>query len=66
MGTERDEGSARGANGRPPRRWRGLGAFLGVSALAGVLLAGFLLPVVGSSGLVVKAASDHFEDLPGA
>ncbi|HWG23426.1 transglycosylase domain-containing protein [Actinospica sp.] len=48
------------------RRWRHLGVFLGVSVLAGVLLAGFLLPLVGSSGLIVKAASDHFEDLPSA
>jgi membrane peptidoglycan carboxypeptidase len=66
MGTERDEVPAPGVTGRPARRWRGLGTFLGVSALTGVLLAGFLLPVVGSSGLLVKAASDHFEDLPGA
>ena len=66
MGTERDGQSAPGVTGRPPRRWRGLGTFLGVSALTGVLLAGFLLPVVGSSGLLVKAASDHFEDLPSA
>jgi len=55
-----------GADGRPPRPWRALGVFLGVSVLAGVLLAGFLLPMVGASGLVVKAASDHFEDLPNA
>jgi membrane peptidoglycan carboxypeptidase len=49
-----------------PRRrpWRSLGIFLGVSVLAGVLLAGFALPVLGSGALVVKAASDHFEDLP--
>jgi membrane peptidoglycan carboxypeptidase len=45
-------------------RWRQLGIFLGVSVLFGVLLAGFLLPLVGSSGLIVKGASDHFEDLP--
>lgn len=50
-----------------PRRatpWRLLGIFLGLSVLAGVLLAGFALPLLGSGGLVVKAASDHFEDLP--
>jgi membrane peptidoglycan carboxypeptidase len=47
-------------------RWRQAGVFLGLSVLAGVLLAGFLLPLVGSTGLVVKAASDHFEDLPDA
>jgi membrane peptidoglycan carboxypeptidase len=64
MSTERDEGSRPAA--RRHRQWRALGVFLGVSALAGVLLAAFLLPLVGSSGLVVKAASDHFEDLPGS
>jgi membrane peptidoglycan carboxypeptidase len=51
---------------RNAARWRRLGIFLGVSVLAGLLLAGFLLPLVGSSGLIVKAASDHFEDLPSA
>ncbi|HEX4788013.1 MAG TPA: transglycosylase domain-containing protein [Actinospica sp.] len=49
-----------------PRPWRRLGVFLGLSAMAGVLTAGFLLPLAGSTGLAVKAASDHFEDLPGA
>lgn len=52
--------------GRPRRPWRELGLFLAVSAMAGVLTAGFLLPLAGSSGIAVKAASDHFEDLPGA
>jgi membrane peptidoglycan carboxypeptidase len=52
--------------GGSKRHWRALGVFLGVSVLSGVLLAGFLLPLVGSSGLIVKAASDHFEDLPSA
>jgi membrane peptidoglycan carboxypeptidase len=66
MSTERDEGSAVGPTEPSARRWRGVGTFLGVSALTGLLFAGFLLPVLGSSGLVVKAASDHFEDLPGA
>ena len=41
-----------------------LGTFVIVSALAGVLLAGLALPVVGSLGLTAKAASDHFEDIP--
>jgi membrane peptidoglycan carboxypeptidase len=65
---EAGEGPAarRGPRARTAHTWRTLGVFLGVSALAGVLLAAFLLPLVGSSGLVVKAASDHFEDLPGA
>ena len=66
MSTESDGRSVRGAGGGAARRWSALGIFLGVSALAGVLFAGFLLPVVGSSGLIVKAASDHFEDLPSA
>jgi membrane peptidoglycan carboxypeptidase len=47
-------------------RWVGhLLTFLVVSSLAGVLLAGLALPVVGSAGLAARAASDHFEDLPG-
>jgi membrane peptidoglycan carboxypeptidase len=41
-----------------------LATFTMVSALAGVLLAGLALPLVGTAGLTAKAASDHFEDLP--
>ena len=51
-------------DGRRRAPWRLLGAFLGVSVLTGVLGASFVLPLVGSSGLIAKAASDHFEDLP--
>ncbi len=47
-------------------RWFGrLLVFIVVSSLGGVMLAGITLPVVGSVGLAAKAASDHFEDLPG-
>ena len=67
MGTTRTGRTPQDEDGGPPRRpWRELGLFLGVSALAGVLTAGFLLPLAGTSGIAVKAASDHFEDLPGA
>jgi membrane peptidoglycan carboxypeptidase len=53
----------RGARGL--RRFLGhLLAFLLVSSLGGLLLAGLALPVLGSAGLAAKAASDHFEDLP--
>jgi membrane peptidoglycan carboxypeptidase len=51
-------------DGRRRAPWRALGVFLGVSALTGALGAGLVLPLVGSSGLIAKAASDHFEDLP--
>lgn len=50
--------------GRRPARWRALALFLGVSALTGILAAGTALPLIGSGGLIVKGASDHFEDLP--
>lgn len=39
-------------------------SFVLVSALAGILLAGLSLPMVGTAGLTAKAASDHFSDLP--
>ncbi|HSR25642.1 MAG TPA: biosynthetic peptidoglycan transglycosylase, partial [Candidatus Eisenbacteria bacterium] len=39
--------------------------FLGVSALAGVLVAGLVLPVLGSVGLVAKEGANGFEALPG-
>lgn len=59
------EAGAGAGGGRRRRDWRPLGAFVGISTIAGVLLAGLVLPLVGASGLVVKASSDHFEDLPG-
>ena len=39
--------------------------FLGVSALAGVLLAGVALPATGALGLSAKVAATGFDDLPG-
>jgi membrane peptidoglycan carboxypeptidase len=41
-----------------------LGVFVVISAVAGLLLAGVVLPATASVGLVAKSASDHFEDLP--
>jgi membrane peptidoglycan carboxypeptidase len=38
--------------------------FLGVSVLSGVLVAGLLLPFVGSVGAAAKTASQDFENLP--
>ena len=44
----------------------GLIAFIVVSALAGALVAGMVLPAIASVGLGAKAASDHFLSLPAA
>jgi membrane peptidoglycan carboxypeptidase len=52
-----------GGNGAQ-RSARHLAAFVGLSVLTGVLLAGLALPFTGSAALSVKAVSDHFEDLP--
>jgi membrane peptidoglycan carboxypeptidase len=41
-----------------------LGVFVAISSVAGLLLAGLVLPATASAGLVAKSASDHFEDLP--
>ena len=41
-----------------------LGTFIVISSVAGLLLAGLVLPVSASAGLAAKSASDHFEDLP--
>ena len=38
--------------------------FLGVSVLAGVLVAGLALPLVGGVGLVARESSDGFQSLP--
>src|SRR5436305_12741094 len=43
-----------------------LGALALVSAIAGVLMAGMLLPVVGGGGLVARAGANEFERLPTA
>ena len=37
---------------------------LGVSGIAGILLAGMLLPIVGGIGLVARAGANDFESLP--
>ncbi len=44
----------------------GLIAFVVVSAIAGALVAGMVLPAVAAAGLGAKAASDHFLSLPAA
>ncbi|MGZ4591826.1 MAG: transglycosylase domain-containing protein, partial [Actinomycetes bacterium] len=42
-----------------------LALFLVVSVLSGVLVAGLVLPIVGSVGLVARNSATGFEDLPG-
>jgi membrane peptidoglycan carboxypeptidase len=42
------------------------GTFLGVSVLAGVVLAGIALPAVGAVGLSAKGTANEFDSLPGA
>jgi membrane peptidoglycan carboxypeptidase len=39
---------------------------LGISGIAGILLAGMLLPIVGGIGLVARAGANDFESLPSA
>jgi membrane peptidoglycan carboxypeptidase len=41
-----------------------LGTFVVISSIAGLLLAGLVLPVSASAGLAAKSASDNFENLP--
>ena len=41
-----------------------LGTFIVISSVAGLLLAGLVLPATATAGLAAKSASDHFEDLP--
>jgi membrane peptidoglycan carboxypeptidase len=55
-------GEARGGGAQRPMRR--LVTFAVVSMLAGLMLAGLALPLAGTVGLTVKAAADHFEDLP--
>jgi membrane peptidoglycan carboxypeptidase len=38
--------------------------FVGVSALSGVLVAGLMLPLVGSFGVAARTATQSFDDLP--
>jgi membrane peptidoglycan carboxypeptidase len=42
-----------------------LTVFLGVSLVAGALVAGFALPLVGGAALTAKAAAEDFQSLPG-
>ncbi|WP_434581792.1 transglycosylase domain-containing protein [Carbonactinospora thermoautotrophica] len=39
--------------------------FVGVSVLAGLLLAGLLLPFVGAAGLSARSAAEGFQNIPG-
>jgi membrane peptidoglycan carboxypeptidase len=41
-----------------------LGLLTAVSAVAGILMAGMLLPVVGGIGLIARAGANDFESLP--
>ena len=41
-----------------------LGTFVVISSLAGLLIAGLVLPVSATVGLAAKSASDNFESLP--
>ncbi|WP_051451806.1 transglycosylase domain-containing protein [Actinospica robiniae] len=43
----------------------GLIAFIVISSLGGAVVAGMALPAVAAAGLGAKAASDHFQNLPG-
>ncbi|WP_345713238.1 penicillin-binding protein, partial [Kineococcus glutinatus] len=55
-------------NGGPPHAHRPvlrlLGAFVAVSAAAGVLSAGLVMPAVGATGAVAREGVDVFEELP--
>ncbi|WTW95845.1 penicillin-binding protein [Streptomycetaceae bacterium NBC_01309] len=60
-----------GAPGRGPTRPRSfigftgrLTAFIGASILAGALVAGIALPIVGGLGLTAKAGAENFDDFP--
>ncbi|UGQ09081.1 penicillin-binding protein [Yinghuangia sp. ASG 101] len=59
------------ASGRGPRRpgsflgFTGrLAAFVGASVLAGALVAGIALPIVGGLGLTAKAGAENFDEFP--
>src|SRR3954465_12571451 len=41
-----------------------LGLLTAVSAVAGILMAGMLLPIVGGIGLIARAGANDFESLP--
>jgi membrane peptidoglycan carboxypeptidase len=54
----------RGMTGRAALVLTRLSLFVGVSALAGVLVAGLALPFVGGAGLAARSTSEHYESLP--
>jgi len=57
--------SSRRAGSRPERGLaHRLLLLLGTCALAGLLIAGLLLPLVGGAGLAARAAANTFEDFP--
>jgi len=43
-----------------------IGLLAAVSAVAGILMAGMLLPIVGGIGLIARAGANDFESLPSA
>jgi membrane peptidoglycan carboxypeptidase len=47
------------------RRTYSLTVFVGVCLVAGALVAGFALPLVGGAALTAKAAAEDFQSLPG-
>ncbi|MFL6076539.1 MAG: transglycosylase domain-containing protein [Mycobacteriales bacterium] len=49
---------------QPPDKIRTLAQLLGFCALAGLLVAGIALPLVGGLGLAAKATADDFNNLP--
>ena len=63
VGMAKSEGGYSGLGGLG-RLAAHLGTFVVISSVAGLLLAGLLLPGAASIGITAKAASDHFEDLP--
>ncbi|MEU6173922.1 transglycosylase domain-containing protein [Streptantibioticus parmotrematis] len=59
-------GYMRSGGGRPSRPTaRHAAKFLGVSVLAGVVMAGIALPATGALGLTAKGTAQQFNDLPG-
>jgi membrane peptidoglycan carboxypeptidase len=55
---------SRGPRRRPSAVLARLGLFVGVSVLAGVLLAGAVLPFVGGAGVATRSAIESYEALP--
>jgi len=62
-GMAKSEGDYSGLGGIG-RLFAHLGTFIVISSVAGLLLAGLVLPATTGVGLAAKSASDHFEDLP--